>query len=158
MPEAGVDKKLVVRPANTRSAEQRRVMQEATDDGICPFCPEHLQSRYKGAILEKGAYWALTTNGWPYKGSKRHYVAILNRHVSILSELTDIEGAELVGMFRRVCVKEGITGGAMAIRFGNHPKLKNSISHLHAHLIEPDVEDPNMPDIKFSISKNNPNT
>ena len=158
MAETGVDKKLVVRPANTRSAEQRIHMEQIAADGVCPFCPENLPTYHKRETLEKGAYWTLTKNDFPYKGSKSHYLAILNRHASGLTDLTPVEGAELIDMFSRVAKKENISGGAVAMRFGNHPKLRNSISHLHVHLIEPDVEDPNMSDIKFSIAKNKPNT
>ena len=157
MAETGVDKKLVVRPANTRSPEQRARMEDVATRGICPFCPEHLGERHN-PIIEKGTYWTLTKNDFPYKGSRAHYLAILNRHASGLKNLTPVEGAELIDMFGRVAQKENINGGAVAMRFGNHPKLKNSISHLHVHLIEPDVEDPNMSDIKFSIAKNKPNT
>jgi hypothetical protein len=52
-------------------------------------------------------------------------------------------GAELIELFKEEAIKRNVTGGGIAIRFGSNPEhgsYGNSVLHIHAHLIEPDLE------------------
>lgn len=51
-------------------------------------------------------------------------------------------GAELIELFKDEAVKRNIPGGGIAIRFGSnldHGSYGNSVLHIHAHLVEPDL-------------------
>ena len=52
-------------------------------------------------------------------------------------------GKELIELFQEEAIKRNIPGGGIALRFGKNPEKGNygsSVLHLHAHLIEPDLE------------------
>jgi diadenosine tetraphosphate (Ap4A) HIT family hydrolase len=138
---------------NARTKEQEAVMQKSIADGVCPFCSENVSKYHKKPIYAEGTYWLLTENQWPYDGAKNHLLAITKEHVESLQDLDPQAGTELFELFQKEMKERGIDGGTMALRFGSHPKYANTVKHLHAHLIDPDVEDPAHPGIKFTVSK-----
>lgn len=128
-------------------------MAEIEKANVCPFCSENLKTYHKKPIHEEGDYWILTENQWPYEGSKIHLFAIAKTHIVSLDELTPEAGAELFELFKKGAKKFGIIGGTVAMRFGPTIQYASSVKHLHAHLIEPDVENPEHQGIKFPVSK-----
>jgi len=137
---------------NSRVEEQKRVMEQIVKDGVCPFCPEHLAKYHKKPILKEGVHWVLTPNQWPYSGAKHHYMLFSKKHLETLEDLTPEAGAEMIELFQGLAKEIGLTGGALAMRFGNEMKFGNSVKHLHVHLIEPDVENPEHEGLRFKIS------
>ncbi len=51
-------------------------------------------------------------------------------------------GKELIELFAEEAEKRNIEGGGIAMRFGSseHGNYGSSVLHIHAHLIEPDLE------------------
>lgn len=140
--------------SNARHPEQASVMQKIVDDGVCPFCPEHLANYHKEPILKEGAYWLVTKNQWPYDETKHHFLAIAKDHVEDFTKLPPEAGKELIEFFQNICTEYNIAGGGLAMRFGSGEKnYANSVSHLHCHLIEPDMENPQHTGVKFKLSK-----
>lgn len=135
------DKKFVNLSA-VRREDQRDVMVEIAKQGHCPFCVENLEKYHKNPILKEGKFWFLTENQWPYEKVKHQLLAIYKTHIEHISEMDPEAGSELIDMFAEESKKRNISGGGVAIRFGlsEHGNYGSSVSHIHAHLIEPDLE------------------
>src|SRR5581483_8398874 len=69
-------------------------------------------------------------------------LAIYKTHIEHISEMAPEAGAELVEMFSEVTKERNIEGGGLAMRFGRSEdgNYGSSVLHIHAHLIEPDLE------------------
>ncbi len=127
---------------NIRRDDQKKIMEEIAHQKHCPFCPENLLKYHKNPILKEGRYWILTDNQWPYEKVKHQLLAIYKTHIEHISEMDDEAGAELINLFKEESKKRNIPGGGIAIRFGSNPihgTYGNSVLHIHAHLIEPDL-------------------
>ncbi len=139
---------------NVRTAEQRALMERIAKDGVCPFCAEHLRTYHPKPILKETPFWFFTENMMPYKGTKRHFMFIYKpSHVTSPLELSAEATADLFAIAQEAIQEYGIEGGTIAMRFGSKAKYANSVAHLHAHLIEPDVDDPAHEGVKFPVSK-----
>lgn len=128
---------------NIRREDQKKVMDEIAEQKHCPFCPENLFKYHKKPIIKEGKYWVLTDNQWPYEKTKHQLLAIYRSHIEHISEMEPAAGAELIELFKEEAIKRNVTGGGIAIRFGSNPEhgsYGNSVLHIHAHLIEPDLE------------------
>jgi diadenosine tetraphosphate (Ap4A) HIT family hydrolase len=137
-----------------RTDSQRKVMEKILTDGVCPFCPENLKQYHKEPILKEGQFWILTKNQWPYENVKVQLLAIHKTHIEHINELTPEASAELFELFKWAAKEYKIPGGAVTMRFGSNPEHGNygsSVSHLHAHLIEADLENPKQEKIYFKI-------
>jgi diadenosine tetraphosphate (Ap4A) HIT family hydrolase len=128
--------------STVRRDDQRAVMEEIKNEGHCPFCPENLEKYHKAPIIKEGKHWFLTDNQWPYERVKHQVLAIHKKHIEHMGELTPEAGAELFEMFAEEAKKRNIIGGGLAMRFGSSDKgnYGSTVLHLHAHLIEPDLE------------------
>ncbi len=127
---------------NSRQEYQKKVMLEIAANKHCPFCTEHLEKYHKNPIIKKGKFWTLTDNQWPYEKVKHQLLAIYNTHIEHLNDMDNEAGAELIQMFKDESIKRNIPGGGIAIRFGSNPEhgtYGNSVFHIHAHMIEPDL-------------------
>jgi diadenosine tetraphosphate (Ap4A) HIT family hydrolase len=125
-----------------RREDQKLVMEEIKKEGHCPFCIENLEKYHKNPILKEGKFWLLTENQWPYEKIKHQLLAIYKTHIEHINEMDPESGSELLEMFAEETQKRNIKGGGVAIRFGKseHGNYGSSVLHIHAHLIEPDLE------------------
>ncbi|MFA5946376.1 MAG: HIT domain-containing protein [Patescibacteria group bacterium] len=125
-----------------RLEEQRVVMEEIKKEGHCPFCRENLDKYHKAPIIKEGKFWILTENQWPYEKIKHQLLAIYQTHVEHLKDVDPEAGRELFEMFAEESRKRNMSGGGVAIRFGSseYGNYGSSVLHIHAHLIEPDLE------------------
>jgi diadenosine tetraphosphate (Ap4A) HIT family hydrolase len=126
----------------SRRDDQRAVMEEIEKQGHCPFCRENLEKYHKNPILKEGKYWLLTENQWPYEKVKQQLLAIYKTHIENISEMDPAAGSELIAMFSEEANKRNMSGGGVAIRFGKSEfgNYGSSVVHIHAHLIEPDLQ------------------
>lgn len=146
-------KKQLVDIDNSRHEEQIRVMEKIIEAGECPFCLDNLKKYHTPPIIKENKHWLLTTNRWPYKHTKHHYLAILKTHKELLSELTPAEGADLIeilGFAQKHCQAPG---GGFAMRFGDTNYSAGTINHLHAQFIVPDLDQPDFEPPRFKIGK-----
>ncbi len=128
---------------NIRRDDQKEVMHKIAEEKHCPFCIENLKKYHKKPIIKEGKYWILTDNQWPYEKIKHQLLAIYKTHIEHLTEMESEAGAELIELFKEESLKRNIPGGGIAIRFGSnqeHGSYGNSVLHIHAHLIEPDLQ------------------
>jgi len=146
--------------ANLRKEDQKVVYSKIDKEGHCPFCRENLEKYHKNPILNEGKFWVLTENQWPYEKIKHQLLAIYRTHIEHITEMNPEAGKELIEFFQDECKKRNIPGGGIAIRFGSNPEhgsYGNSVLHIHAHLIEPDLEKLNSDEawkFKFGQPKN----
>lgn len=125
-----------------RRKDQKEIMKKIKNEGHCPFCIENYKKYHKKPIIKEGSFWIITDNQWPYKNVKHQILAIYKYHIEHIKEMDPEAGKELFSLFKEVSKKRNIPGGCIAIRFGSSPigNYGNSVKHLHAHLIEPDLE------------------
>ena len=125
-----------------RREDQRIVMEEIKRQGHCPFCRENLEKYHKNPILKEGKFWLLTNNQWPYEKVKHQMLAIYKTHIEHLTEIDPEAGKELFEIFAEAAKERNIEGGGVAMRFGSsiHGNYGSSVLHIHAHLVEPDLE------------------
>jgi len=138
----GDDDNRFINLSAVRLEEQRVVMEEIKKEGHCPFCRENLDKYHKAPIIKEGKFWILTENQWPYEKIKHQLLAIYQTHVEHLKDVDPEAGRELFEMFAEESRKRNMSGGGVAIRFGSseHGNYGSSVLHIHAHLIEPDLE------------------
>jgi len=138
-------KKAFVNQANTEfrpDGTYGNVIKKIAEDGVCPFCPEHLAKYHKNPIEEKG-HWLVTDNMYPYKPAKSHQLFIHKAHITHISEFSEEAWVELLRIAKREAEERNIVGGTLMIRFGDTHFTGASVNHLHANLVQSDPSDPN---------------
>jgi ATP adenylyltransferase len=138
---------------HARLEEQRIVMNTIVADGVCPFCPEYLARYHKLPILREGEFWILTDNQWPYEHTKNHLLAITKKHIENISDLPAEAYAELMEHFQWAIKERNISGGGVSMRFGDSDKSGGTVKHLHAQLVEPDIDAPDYEPVRIKIGK-----
>ena len=139
---------------NARTPEQQELMERIAVDGVCPFCVEHFKKYHPRPVLKETDYWFFTENISPYIGTRHHFLFVYKpRHITTPDELEPEALVDLFAVLDWARNEFGINGGTFAMRFGTAKKYANSVMHLHAHLIEPDVDDPTHTGVKFPVSK-----
>ena len=137
---------------NARFDDQRDVMRAIEEDGVCPFCPEHLHEYHKQPILREGAHWRITPIQWPYEHTSTHLLAISAYHAESLGDLRDGSFDELQKHFQWAELEFKIAAGGLAMRFGDVTRNGASVKHLHMHLIVPSEDKSPEDKIRFKIS------
>lgn len=120
----------------------RKVIEQIQSDAVCPFCPNQLTKYHKNPIIKEGALWTLTTNMYPYKNAKYHFLLILKSHKTDTKELSKEEWSELHEHINWLTETNNIPGGSFMMRCGDTSMTGASVTHLHAHLITPDFNNP----------------
>lgn len=138
---------------NARHDDQREVMQESVDDGVCPFCIESLRKYHKQPILSAGEHWLVTENQWPYEYTDSHYLLIARNHIETVADLP-LEAFEDLGRQVKWLVSDrDIAYGGLAMRFGDTRYTGATVSHLHAHLLQAKKDLPEDAKVKFKFSR-----
>lgn len=138
---------------NTRTDEQRDVMQRIIDAGDCPFCEQNLKKYHTPPTLHEGKYWLVTTNKWPYDHTKHHFLLIHKQHIEMLSEVSPEAAVELFEHFAWLEKEYHLVGGGVGIRFGDTNYSAGTVKHLHAQLIIPSIDDPDFEPTRIKIGK-----
>ncbi len=128
---------------HVRREDQKKVMEKIAEENHCPFCSENLTTYHKKPILKEGKFWWFTDNQWPYEKIKHQLLAVYKKHIEHIKDLEPGAGEELMQFFAEESVRRNIPGGGLAMRFGTNPEHGNygsTVYHLHAHLIEPDLD------------------
>lgn len=137
--------KKFVDPNNTQArpdeGKYASVLNQIVKDGVCPFCSEHL-TKYHKKPLETGKFWTLTDNMYPYKPSKQHRLIIHREHVTHIDQVTPPAWHELMELLLKEASSKKIVGGTLIMRFGDTKFTGASVSHLHAHIVQSNPDDP----------------
>jgi diadenosine tetraphosphate (Ap4A) HIT family hydrolase len=131
-------KKSFVDVKNARKGEYKKVIEEIAKTGKCPFCKENFKY-HKKPIYNTRKGWFLTNNTWPYKNAKHHLIILGNEHKEYFSELTKSDFESVSFLVNWAIKKWDIKGGGLAMRFGDTNLTGASVSHIHFHIISPEV-------------------
>lgn len=133
----------LVNTDNARRGDIKEALDKIIDSKQCPFCSkDYLEKEHKKPILWEGTFWLATENRWPYEGAKEHIIFIHKKHVTHLDELNPAAWQELQTVATTIASDRGIGGGALMMRFGDTRYTGATVTHLHAHLICGDYENP----------------
>lgn len=125
---------------NVHSEEQLVHYMRLEEQGVCPFCPEHLAENHKKPILYETPCWKLTTNQYGYENAKEHFLVIAKEHAEDILDLPETAFAELGEIVRHMEIHYRLKGGGLLFRFGDPRYSGATIKHLHLQITEPDVE------------------
>ena len=120
---------------HARENQQKDIMIKASQNNSCPFCWELVEKYHPKPILQKGKWWWISENGWPYKGTETHLIFFYRDHVSRISEIFPEAFGELQTIIKWAEDRFNIKGGALFIRFGDTNRTGSSIQHIHAQLV-----------------------
>jgi ATP adenylyltransferase len=135
---------------NYRTEEQLTQMLELEAAGVCIFCPEHLP-KYR-PVVHKTALWTVTTNRFPYRGTQLHYLLLPDEHVDDLVDLSPESHADFWTALRWARDEHGLTYYGLASRNGDCAFTGATIRHVHVHLVQGDVENPEHTPIRVKLS------
>jgi len=120
---------------HARTEEQESVMKKIYEDGVCPFCIEHLKNYHTKTIIKEGSWWIVTENFAPYEGTLVHLLFIYKKHETDLSQIDHAAFNELYKFVSLAKEKYGIRGGSFFMRFGDTERTGATVDHIHAQLI-----------------------
>jgi len=136
---------------NIHDEEQGRVMERIEKDGVCPFCLENFTKYHKKPILKEGKYWLLTENEWPYKNTRVHMLAVHKEHIESIAQMKTEAFAELGELFKWVVEEYAVAGGGLFMRFGETKYTGGSVTHLHAQILQADIDSPGYEKLKVRL-------
>ena len=113
----------------------RNVIKDIAQDGVCPFCPEHLATYHKNPAIIDGKYWILTDSMYPYKNSAHHFLIIHKAHVEHIHQVSSLAWKELKTIIDNAQKDRKMPGATLLFRFGDTRYTGASVSHLHAQLV-----------------------
>lgn len=111
------------------------IIDDIKEQGVCPFCPDHLHEFHKKPILEETEHWVATENMYPYEGAREHLLVIHKNHIETLGEMSVNAWQELQMVITGITRAREIDGATMVFRFGDTRFTGASVSHLHAQLV-----------------------
>lgn len=121
---------------NARTEEQKKLMAQIEQDGICPFCAEHFKKYHPKPVLKETDHWFVTENMSPYEGTSLHLLFVYRpSHIQVLSEVTPEAAQNLFTLLTWATQTYSIDGGSFFMRFGDMQWNGSSVQHLHAQLI-----------------------
>jgi diadenosine tetraphosphate (Ap4A) HIT family hydrolase len=110
-------------------------MERIVQDGVCPFCREHLETYHTKPIIAEDEHWVLTTNFAPYEGARHHFLLIAKQHCVGFWELSPPAVLSFFAMLNQARVAAAAPGGALIMRWGDTEYTGASVAHLHAQLV-----------------------
>lgn len=128
---------------NARPGTQyEKTITQIKQDGVCPFCPEQLAKYHKNPTIKETENWIMTDNMYPYKPVKNHVLFIHKKHITHANQITPEGWAELQTLANFLYSERKMIQGALVMRFGQTQHTGASVSHLHAHILESNPDDP----------------
>lgn len=140
---------------HARRPDQREDMEDIAERDICFMCPAHIAEFYeqRDGLIDEGEHLYLVYNGYPYENTEYHLMAIPKEHLTTLTELREEFLVEALGFFQRWEQEYEVTGGAIAMRFGDPAETGATAHHAHIHFIVPSKNlGPNDQAVKFRMS------
>ena len=121
---------------NARTEEQKKLMAQIEEDGVCPFCAEYFTTYHPKPIIKETDYWFVTENMSPYEGTSLHLLFVYKpKHIQTLSLISPEEAQDLFGLLSWAIDTYSIEGGSFFMRFGDMEWNGSSVQHLHAQLV-----------------------
>jgi diadenosine tetraphosphate (Ap4A) HIT family hydrolase len=135
---------------NYRTEEQLAQMQELEAAGVCLFCPEHLPNFRP--VVHRTALWTVTTNRFPYRETRLHYLLLPDEHVTDLVDLSPAAQQDFWVALGWLREHHAMGHYGLAVRNGDSAYTGGTIRHLHVHVLQGDVEDPDHQGVRVRLS------
>jgi ATP adenylyltransferase len=120
---------------NARVPLQVANMKRIAEDGVCPFCPEHLKKYHVPPIVRESTHWLVTPNMYPYENTAHHFLFITKEHLTDSKNLSKDAWVELQELTKWLIETYGITSGTLLMRSGDMSKTGATVLHLHAQFV-----------------------
>jgi ATP adenylyltransferase len=125
---------------NARTKNQYEEMVRLEAEGVCIFCPEHVERRGGKEVFLQNDTWWLMQNDYPYAGTRRHMLLVPKQHVVSMTELSPESQQGFWDILRRTAKAWGPDYFVLASRNGSPSGTGATIMHFHMQFI---VADPN---------------
>jgi ATP adenylyltransferase len=135
---------------NYRTQEQLAQMHELEAAGVCIFCPEHLPE-YR-PVLHRTSHWTVVPNKYPYRGTRLHFLLIPDEHADDMVDLSPASQADFWVAMRWVRDEYGLEYYGLAARNGDCAFTGGTIRHVHLHVLQGDVQDPDYVAVRVKLS------
>ena len=134
-----------------RGAEQSQRMRRLEAEGVCVFCDERIAAMEGEPVELRGEHWYVVPNGYPYAGTRAHFLIVAKRHVRSFEELPDEAGAELWSLRRELARRLSPLATATVERSGDMRYNGGSVAHLHVHFVALDADPAKT--VRFKVSR-----
>jgi dihydrofolate reductase/diadenosine tetraphosphate (Ap4A) HIT family hydrolase len=134
---------------NYRTVEQLEDMRRLEAEGVCVFCPEH---RDQVDVLHREPQWTVVPNKFPYRGTRLHLLLVPDEHVADLADLSTPAQASFWPTLQWVREHYGLMHYGIAVRNGDPRYSGGTIRHLHVHLLQGDVDNPQHDPVRVKLS------
>jgi diadenosine tetraphosphate (Ap4A) HIT family hydrolase len=129
-----------VDPTYARTGKYGAVISEIAQKNVCPFCPETFHW-HTNPILRRDGSWFITKSMQPYKDTEHHFLILGVKHKVNVTELTPTDWSHIRQLIAWAEDRFGLLGGGLTLRFGDTRFTGATVSHLHLHLIVPQLDD-----------------
>ncbi len=137
---------------NYRTPGQLDDMLRLEAAGTCVFCPEHLAKSPNRRVLHRTTQWTVTPNDFPYRGTRMHLLLVPDAHVTDMLDLSDEAKADFWAALAWVRAEYGLTFYSLLARNGACEFTGATVRHIHLHLLQGDVDDPQHEPVRTKLS------
>lgn len=137
---------------NFRSEEQLADMRRLEASGVCVLCPEHLAKDPDQHTARRTAHWTVTPNEFPYRGTRLHLLLVPDEHVTDMADLSPEARLDFWAVLDWVRDHFGLTYYTIVARNGHCEYTGGTIRHVHLHLLQGDVDDPDHEPVRTKLS------
>jgi|RhiMetdeSRZDD1v2_1073273.scaffolds.fasta_scaffold227141_2 ATP adenylyltransferase len=137
-------------PPNYRTAEQLAQMHQLEAEGVCLFCPEHLPNFRP--VLHRTEHWSVVANQFPYRGTRLHFLMLPDEHVEDIVDLSPASQVDFWTALRWIRDEQGLEYYGLAARNGDCAFTGGTIRHVHLHVLQGDVSDPEHVGVRVKLS------
>ena len=103
-------------------------------------------------MLHRTAHWSVTPNKFPYRGTRLHLLLVPDEHVDDLVDLSPRSQQDFWAALRWVRDEHGLDHYGLAARNGDCGFTGGTIRHVHVHLLQGDVDDPDHVAVRVKLS------
>ena len=135
---------------NFRVDEQLAEMRRLEVEGVCLFCPGHLPAASE--VLHRTARWTVVPNRYPYRETRLHLLLVPDEHVTDMADLSEDAQCDFWTALRWVKVQYGLGHYGLAARNGDSEFTGGTIRHLHIHVLQGEVDDPDHQGVRVRLS------
>ena len=137
---------------NVRTREQYDDMRRLEESGTCIFCPRQLRADPNQRVVYRSAQWTLTPNEFPYVGTRLHLLLVPDEHVTDLLDLSPAALADFWTALAWARDEYGLSYYSLAARNGQCEFTGATVRHVHVHLVQGDVDDPEHVPVRTKLS------
>jgi ATP adenylyltransferase len=135
---------------NFRHDQQLAEMRRLEEMGACLFCPENLAEASE--VVHRTAQWTVVPNRYPYRQTRLHLLMVPDEHVTDMADLSEPAQRDFWVALRWVKVHYGLDYYGLAARNGDSEFTGGTIRHLHVHVLQGDVDDPDHEGVRVRLS------